>query len=86
MKVLRSASYLHAAGGVIGRRRRADAPETPIFFSNPDMVYQNEFPAPRLGQGAFAAAVQAVYEKARLPPSCVTRLWANSKSNVYIRS
>ncbi len=36
------------------------------------MVYQNEFPAPRLGQGAFAAAVQAVYEKARSPSS-----WSN---------
>ncbi|KAK9831392.1 hypothetical protein WJX81_000238 [Elliptochloris bilobata] len=50
------------SGGVIGSRR-SDMPHVPIFFSNPDMVYADDFPTPRLGQGAFAAAVQAVYEK-----------------------
>ena len=54
------------AGGVIGRRRKDDTPHVPVYFSNPDMVYANDFPTPRLGQGAFAAAVQAVCEKACL--------------------
>lgn len=52
---------------MIGTRRRDDAPHVPVYFSNPDMVYANDFPTPRLGQGAFAAAVQAVCEKASSP-------------------
>lgn len=34
---------------------------TPLYFSNPDVIYANEFPAPRFGQGCFAAALSAVY-------------------------
>ena len=34
---------------------------TPLYFSNPDVIYANEFPAPRFGQGCFAAALGAVY-------------------------
>ena len=33
----------------------------PIFFSNADVLYPNLHPVPRLGQGAFLAAVGAVY-------------------------
>ena len=33
----------------------------PLYYSNPDIVYANEFPAPRFGQGCFAAALDALY-------------------------
>ena len=52
-----------AAGGVPGRvQPAADAPPLPVFFSNPDVVFSNEFPAPRFGQGAFAAALMAAHK------------------------
>lgn len=50
----------------MGGRPSDGAPQPPVFFSNPDLVYANDFPAPRLGQGAFAAAVQAVYAQVRM--------------------
>ena len=34
---------------------------TPLYFSNPDVIYANEFPAARFGQGCFAAALSTVY-------------------------
>ena len=44
---------------------RTEPPEggrpVPLYYSNPDIVYANEFPAPRFGQGCFAAALNAVY-------------------------
>lgn len=30
-----------------------DHDHIPIYFSNPDMIWGNEFPRPRFGQGAF---------------------------------
>ena len=38
-----------------------DRREVPLYYSNPDIIYANEFPAPRFGQGCFAAALDAVY-------------------------
>lgn len=49
-----------AGGGVITERVRGAAPP-PIFFSNSDLIYPNLHPVPRLGQGAFAAALDAIY-------------------------
>ncbi|KAL3150736.1 hypothetical protein ABBQ32_000518 [Trebouxia sp. C0010 RCD-2024] len=50
------------SGGVMGRRDPPPgAQPTPLYFSNPDVIYANEFPAPRFGQGCFAAALSAVY-------------------------
>ena len=37
----------------------------PLYYSNPDIVYANEFPSPRFGQGCFAAALNAVYAAVR---------------------
>ena len=55
-----------AAGGVPGRLQAPpDAPGVQLFFSNPDVVFSNEFSAPRFGQGAFAAALMAVHEAVR---------------------
>lgn len=40
---------------------------TPLYFSNPDVIYANEFPSPRFGQGCFAAALSAVYAAVSQP-------------------
>lgn len=37
----------------------------PLYYSNPDIIYANEFPAPRFGQGCFAAALNACYAAVR---------------------
>jgi HAD superfamily hydrolase (TIGR01456 family) len=53
-------------GGVLGRRLEHVPPNTPpveIFFSNPDLLWANQHPAPRFGQGAFKACVETLYEK-----------------------
>ena len=31
-----------------------------VYFSNPDLLFAGEYPVPRLGQGAFAAALKAL--------------------------
>ena len=52
--------------GTVGRRREdldSDEPQIPVFFSNPDLLWANECAAPRFGQGAFAACVEALHEK-----------------------
>ncbi len=49
-------------GGVMGRSEPpAGEQPVPLYYSNPDIIYANEFPAPRFGQGCFAAALDAVY-------------------------
>ena len=49
-------------GGVMGRSEPpAGGQPVPLYYSNPDIIYANEFPAPRFGQGCFAAALDAVY-------------------------
>ena len=37
-----------------------------LFFSNPDVLWANEFPAPRFGQGGFVAALEGLYHKVLL--------------------
>jgi len=37
----------------------------PVYFSNPDMLWANEFPVPRLGQGAFAACLATLHQEVR---------------------
>lgn len=50
------------SGGVMGRTEPPKGSQpVPLYYSNPDIVYANEFPAPRFGQGCFAAALDAVY-------------------------
>ena len=31
-----------------------------VYFSNPDLLFAGEHPAPRLGQGGFAAALKTL--------------------------
>ena len=33
-----------------------------VFFSNPDLLWSNDFATPRYGQGAFACALQALHK------------------------
>ena len=48
-------------GGDLHARRSRTHP--PLFFSNPDLLWANAHPTPRLGQAAFRAALEAVYER-----------------------
>ena len=41
-----------------------------LVFCNPDLLWKSDFPKPRLGQGAFRDAFQAVY-RVRLFGSCL---------------
>ena len=49
--------------GIIDRPRPVDS-ATPVelVFCNPDLQWRSEFPRPRLGQGAFREAFQAVFK------------------------
>ncbi|KAI0256428.1 HAD-like domain-containing protein, partial [Lactifluus subvellereus] len=49
--------------GIVDRPRSADS-ATPVelVFCNPDLQWRSEFPRPRLGQGAFREAFQAVFK------------------------
>lgn len=50
--------------GVPGRQHPPDdASHVEVYFSNPDLVWSNEFPTPRFGQGAFATCLEALHEK-----------------------
>ena len=64
------ATILVRSGGVMGRTEPPKGSQpVPLYYSNPDIVYANEFPAPRFGQGCFAAALDAVYAAVRLQHS-----------------
>lgn len=49
-------------GGRLGTRRAVKSREShiPIYFSNPDLIWANEYHLPRLGQGGFRAAFQGI--------------------------
>lgn len=54
---------LNSQGGLIGTRRitKSTEPSVPIIFSNNDFLWANDFPIPRLGQGAVKIAIQSLY-------------------------
>lgn len=43
--------------------RAAGAPHVKLYFSNPDLLWANEFPKNRFGQGAFAHMVLSLYAR-----------------------
>ncbi|KAE9408605.1 HAD-superfamily hydrolase [Gymnopus androsaceus JB14] len=54
------------SGGIIGNhyvdeKTRQNNP-IQVIFCNPDLIWQSDFPRPRLGQGAFRESFQAVYK------------------------
>ncbi|KAJ1944260.1 hypothetical protein FBU59_002651, partial [Linderina macrospora] len=46
--------------GIIGSQY-ADHQVMPLYMSNPDLVYSNEYPRPRFGQGAFHTCLRAMW-------------------------
>ncbi|KAI0686731.1 HAD hydrolase [Cytidiella melzeri] len=52
------------SGGVVGGPYLSPSsnPKVDLIFCNPDLLWRNEFPRSRLGQGAFKEAFQAVYK------------------------
>ncbi|THV06710.1 HAD hydrolase [Dendrothele bispora CBS 962.96] len=50
------------SGGVIGGPYIESSNPIEVIFCNPDLIWKSEFPQPRLGQGAFREAFQAVYK------------------------
>ena len=49
--------------GIIDRSRPVDgARPVELIFCNPDLLWRSEFPRPRMGQGAFREAFQAVFK------------------------
>lgn len=40
----------------------------PLYLSNPDFVYADEFPVPRFAQGAFRACLELLYEQMTARP------------------
>jgi len=55
---------IQSGGTVGGPYIRPELIEEPVevFFCNPDLVWRSDFERPRLGQGAFKEAFQAVYK------------------------
>jgi ribonucleotide monophosphatase NagD (HAD superfamily) len=49
--------------GAPGHDPPPGSPPVDVFFSNPDLLWANEFAKPRFGQGAFAAALSTLHEK-----------------------
>ncbi|RKP05016.1 HAD-like domain-containing protein, partial [Thamnocephalis sphaerospora] len=55
---------LLARDGYLSTMRAADetAQQIPLYFSNPDLLWSNDFPVPRFAQGAFRVALEALYK------------------------
>ncbi|KAJ7287762.1 HAD-like domain-containing protein [Mycena rebaudengoi] len=50
------------SGGVIGGPYIPDQHAVELVFCNPDLIWGSDFSRPRLGQGAFSTAFQAVFK------------------------
>lgn len=52
------------SGGVVGGPYLPDHTRKAVdlVFCNPDLIWKSDFDRPRLGQGAFKAAFQAVFK------------------------
>ena len=37
--------------------------QLPVYFSNPDLLWSNDYPQTRFGQGAFQESMAAVYRR-----------------------
>ncbi|SCZ89264.1 BZ3500_MvSof-1268-A1-R1_Chr1-1g01067 [Microbotryum saponariae] len=58
---------LSSSHGVLGTSKSTSewesSPQLPVHFSNPDLLWGNEFSQPRFGQGAFQESVAAVWKR-----------------------
>ncbi|CAO3649520.1 unnamed protein product [Mucor fragilis] len=49
--------------GIIGTRKSDyTVQDVPLYWSNNDLIWSTDFPAPRLGQGAFKIALDSLYK------------------------
>lgn len=55
--------YLNSEAGVYGTKRSysSSEPAVPIYFSNNDFYWSNEFHLPRFGQGVFRTIIETLY-------------------------
>ena len=53
---------IQSRGAIDGARLPDGATPVELVFCNPDLLWRSEFPRPRLGQGAFREAFQAVFK------------------------
>ncbi|KAI7888702.1 HAD-like domain-containing protein [Mucor mucedo] len=50
--------------GILGSRKGDySTQDVPLYWSNNDLIWSTDFPAPRLGQGAFKIALDSLYKK-----------------------
>ncbi|BGP50399.1 hypothetical protein JCM10450v2_006318 [Rhodotorula kratochvilovae] len=56
---------VRAKDGVFGTQKAPNdtAPQIPVHFSNPDLLWGNEFPVARFGQGALQESIAAMYKR-----------------------
>ncbi|KAH8548665.1 HAD-like domain-containing protein [Umbelopsis sp. PMI_123] len=55
---------LRSKNGMIGTQKTGHfVQDVPVYFSNPDFLWSNEFPVSRYGQGAFKTALEAIYKR-----------------------
>ncbi|KAI9193192.1 HAD-like domain-containing protein [Polychytrium aggregatum] len=60
---------LISRGGFAGTISDPKAPQSvPIYFSNPDFVWSNEYPVNRFAQGAFRLALERLYQELKGVP------------------
>uniref|UniRef100_A0A061RP60 Had hydrolase n=1 Tax=Tetraselmis sp. GSL018 TaxID=582737 RepID=A0A061RP60_9CHLO len=59
---------LVASGGVIEGRPPVPSGPVKVFFGHSDLLWAAEFPRPRFGLGAFALALEVLYERATGEP------------------
>ena len=50
------------SGGIIGGPYKKAEKPIELVFCNPDLIWRSDFERPRLGQGGFKEAFQAVYK------------------------
>jgi ribonucleotide monophosphatase NagD (HAD superfamily) len=54
-----------------------------VFFSNPDLLWVNEHLRPRFGQGAFAAALEALHRQTTGSPIACARYYGKPNPEPY---
>lgn len=61
------------SGGVVGGPHLPDHTHKAVdlVFCNPDLIWKSDFDRPRLGQGAFREAFQAVFKVTGLNLLCI---------------
>ncbi len=54
-----------------------------VYFSNPDLLWANEHPRPRFGQGAFAAALDALHRQTSGSPIANAQFFGKPNPEPY---